>query len=168
MNIWDGIRSKHSVRKFTDQPISDDDARRILDAGRRCPSGYNSQPWRFIAVRDRDMLEKLSKIGRSTGHVAGAAMGVLILSPDRQTLYRQNIYDVGQTSVYMMLTAHELGIASCQANVYEPEMARDLLGFPDDWKPFFIISFGYAAEPSKGKGKGGREPFDKIVHWETW
>lgn len=168
MNIWDGIRTKHSIRKFTDQPISDDDARRILDAGRRAPSGFNSQPWRFIAVRDRAMLENLSKIGRSTKHVAGAAMAVLILSPDRETLYRQNIYDVGQTSVYMMLAAHELGIASCQANVYEPEMARELLGFPDDWKPFFVISFGYPAEPGKGMGKGGRKPFDEIVHWERW
>jgi len=168
MHIWDSIRTKRSIRHFTDQPIRDEDARRILDAGRRAPSGYNSQPWRFIAIRDRDMLQRLSKIGRSSGHVAGAAMAVLILSPDRQTLYRQNIYDVGQASVYMMLAAHELGIASCQANVYEPEMARDLLGFPDDWKPFFIISFGYPAESGKGLGTAGRKSFDEVVRWEHW
>lgn len=168
MNIWEGLKSKRSIRRFTDQPISDDDARRILDAGRRAPSGYNAQPWRFIAVRDRDMLGKLSKIGRSTGHVAGAAMAVVILSPDRETLYRQNIYDVGQTATYMMLAAHELGIASCPANVHEPDTARDLLGFPEDWKPFFVISFGYPAETGKGMGKAGRKPFDDIVRWERW
>ena len=168
MDIWQGLKTKRSIRKFTDQPVSDDDARHILDAGRRAPSGYNSQPWRFIVVRDREMLGKLSQIGRSTGHVAGAAMAVLILSPDRETLYRQNIYDVGQTATYMMLAGHELGIASCPANVYEPEMARELLGFPDEWKPFFIISFGHPAEVTKGSGKGGRKPFDEIVHWERW
>lgn len=170
MDIWQGIRSKHTVRQFTDQPIDDEAARRILDAGRRAPSGYNSQPWYFIAVRDRAMLQELATIGRSTKHVAGAAMCVVMLSPDRETRFFQNMFDIGQAATYMMLAAHEIGIGSAQGNVYEPDRARDLLGFPADWKPYLLISFGYpdhdAVKPSKGKG--GRRPFDDVVRWERF
>lgn len=170
MNIWDGIRTKHTVRSFTSQPIDDAAARRILDAGRRAPSGFNSQPWYFIAVRDRAMLQELSTIGRSTKHVAGAAMCVVILSPDRETRFWQNMFDIGQAAAYMMLAAHELGIASAQGNVYEWDRARELLGFPLDWKPYLLISFGYpdTANIQPGKGKGGRRPFDEVVRWEKF
>jgi len=169
MDIWEGIRTKHTVRTFTDQPIDDETARRILDAGRRAPSGFNSQPWYFIAVRDRAMLQELSTIGRSTRHVAGAAMCVVILSPDRETRFWQNMFDIGQAAAYMMLAAHEVGVASAQGNVYEWDRARELLGFPSDWKPYLLISFGYPAEATNRPAKkGGRRPFDDVVRWEKF
>lgn len=170
MDIWEGIRTKHSIRAFTDQPVSDADARHILDAGRRAPSGFNSQPWHFIAVRDRALLTELATIGRSTRHVAGAALCVLLLSPDRETNFWRNLFDAGQAATYMMLAAHELGIASCPGTVYEPDRARELLGFPADWKPYILISFGYPdpANPRTGKGRGGRKPLDEVAHWERW
>ncbi|MBZ0301920.1 MAG: nitroreductase family protein [Anaerolineae bacterium] len=170
MDIWEGIRTKHSIRAFAQTPIAEGEARQILDAGRRAPSGFNAQPWYFIAVRDRAMLHELSTIGRSTRHVAGAALCVLILSPDRETNFWRNLFDAGQAATYLMLAAHELGIASCPGTVYEPVRARDLLGFPDDWKPYILISFGYPdpADPRLGTGKGGRKPFEEVVRWEKW
>ncbi len=169
MHIWDGIRSKHSIRTFTDQPIADPEARRILEAGRRAPSGYNSQPWYLIAIRDHAMLQQIATIGRSTKHVAGAAMCVLILSPDRETDFWRNLFDAGQAATYMMLAAHELGIGSCPGTIYHPDTARELLGFPDDWKPYVLISFGYPAEATDRPAKtGGRKPFDEVVRWEKW
>ena len=169
MNIWDAVRTKHSVRVFTDQPIADAEATRILEAGRRAPSGYNSQPWYFIAIRDHEMLQKMATIGRSTKHVAGAAMCVLILSPDRETDFWRNLFDAGQAATYMMLTAHELGIGSSPGTIYHPDTARELLGFPADWKPFVLISFGYPADPAERPAKvGGRKPFAEVVRWEKW
>lgn len=170
MDIWEGIRTKHSIRTFDGQPLSDDDARHILEAGRRAPSGFNSQPWHFIAVRDPAMLHELSTIGRSTRHVAGAGLCVVILSPDRETDFWRNLFDAGQAATYMMLAAHERGIGSCPGTVYEPVRARELLGFPLDWKPYILISFGYPDpnSPRAGKGKGGRRPFAEVAHWERW
>jgi nitroreductase len=169
MNIWDGIRTKHSVRNFTDQPIAEDAVRRILDAGRRAPSGFNSQPWNFIVIRDREMLQRLATIGRSTRHVAGAAMCVFILSPDRETDFWRNLFDAGQAATYMMLAAHELGIGSSPGTIYEYKTARELLGFPEDWKPYILISFGYPDPANQRPPKqGGRRPFDDVVHREKW
>ena len=54
MNVYEAIRSKRSIRHFSDRSISDEDLTRILNAGRLAGSSKNSQPWRFIVLRDRD------------------------------------------------------------------------------------------------------------------
>ena len=74
MDVWDAIREKRAVRRFTDAPLPDAVARRILDAGRRAQSAKNSQPWDFVVVRDRERLRALSQCGAWLGHVAGARL----------------------------------------------------------------------------------------------
>ncbi|MDW7738760.1 MAG: nitroreductase family protein [Bacillota bacterium] len=59
---WDIIYNRRSVRKFTDKPVSDEDLKLILEAGRWAPSGEDAQPWRFIVVRDEERRKKLGKI----------------------------------------------------------------------------------------------------------
>src|SRR6478736_1332808 len=81
MTVEEAIRTKRAVRTFTDQPLPDDAIRAILDAGRRAQSSKNTQPWHFIAVRDRDTLQQLSTCGQFAGHMAGAALGVALVSP---------------------------------------------------------------------------------------
>ncbi len=60
--VWEAIYNRRSVRKFTDEPVSEEDIRRICEAGRWAPSGENSQGWRFIIIRDRKIIEQLGKI----------------------------------------------------------------------------------------------------------
>ena len=171
MSVWEAIRDKHAVREFDGQPIPEVDMRRILDAGRRTQSGFNSQPWQFIAVTDKDKIQQLSKIGRSTGHAAGAAMVVVLLTPHPSDNYWRDMFDAGQAAAYMQLMAHELGIGSCPGSVYHPEMARDILNFPEAWDLKVIISFGYpdkAKYPDRPPKTGGRKPFDDVIHWNGW
>ena len=173
MSVWETIRGKRAIRKFEPEPLTDDEIHRILDAGRRCQSGFNSQPWQFIVVTERDLLEKLSKIGRSTGHMAGATMGVILLSPhpEKSDRYWQDMFDVGQAAAYMQLTAQEMGIGSCPGTVYHPEMAREILGFPDEWDLKVILSFGYPDKneyPDRLPITGKRKAFDEVVHMNSW
>lgn len=170
MNVWDAIRTKRAVRHFTDEPLPEDVARQILDAGRRSQSSKNSQPWQFIAVRDRDTLQKLSQMGEWLGHVAGAALCVVILTPTESDRELWHMFDAGQSASYMQLAAQELGVGSCLGTIYQAEATRDLLGFPADWQARLLISFGYP-DPSherKGMGKEGRHDFDEVVHWDKW
>lgn len=170
MDVWDAIRTKRAVRKFTDQPLSDDVAERILDAGRRSQSSKNTQPWHFIAIRDRATLEALSKTGDWMGHVAGAAMCVAIVTAAPSDGYAKIMFDCGQAATYMQLAAQGMGIGSCLGSVYQPERARALLGYPPDMHVAFVISFGYPApDPQRqGAGKAGRRVFEEVVHWERW
>jgi nitroreductase len=170
MNVSDAIRLKRAVRNFTSDTLPKESMLAILDAGRRAQSSKNTQPWHFIAITDKTILKQLSECGESAGHLAGAALGVALLSEKPEEKF-QRLFDLGQCAAYMQLAAWELGIGSCLASIYEPERARQFLGFPPKLHLRIAISFGYPK--NKGdltrRGKtGGRRKLDEIVHWDRW
>lgn len=170
MNVSDAIRLKRAVRKFTAQPLPQEAILAILNAGRRAQSSKNTQPWHFIAITDKTTLQCLAECGQWAGHLAGAALGVAILTPDPGEKF-QTMFDAGQAAAYMQLAAWERGIGSCLASIYEPEKARQILGFPPEWHLRIAISFGYPAEAEKLTAPprpGGRRPLAEILHWQRW
>jgi nitroreductase len=170
MNISEAIRLKRAVRKFTPDPIPEDVITAILNAGRRAQSSKNSQPWQFIAVTDKLILKQLSECGDFAGHIAGAALAVAILTPDPEGKF-QTMFDAGQAAAYMQLAAWELGVGSCPASIYKPEIARQILKFPDEWHLRIVLSFGYPLQEDKLTAppkKGGRRILDDVVHREKW
>jgi len=172
-SAWDAVRTKRAVREFADTPIPDADLDRIVRAGTRAHSSKNQQRWGFVVVRDRERLLALSKTGRYAGHVAGAAAAVAIVTPDPlgpgQPL--SVIWDSGGAAAQMMLVAWELGIGSCPATVYEHDLAKEILGYPDGMLCEYILSFGYPADPDKLTAPlktGGRRPMDEVRFDERW
>ena len=170
MDVAEAIRTKRAVRKFTDQPLPPDAIQAILNAGRRSQSSKNSQAWQFIAMQDKAILKALSECGEWAGHLAGAALGVAILTPDPGEKF-QIMFDAGQAAAFMQLAAWELGVGSVPASIYEPEKARQILGFPSEWHLRIALSFGYPLEQdrlSAAPKKGGRRPLEEVVHWDKW
>jgi nitroreductase len=170
MNVSDVIRTKRAVRQFQDKPLPDEVVHAILNAGRRSQSSKNNQPWQFIAIREKCILKAMSEAGTYAGHLAGAALAVAILVPDPDDRF-QTLFDAGQAAAYMQLAAWELGVGSCLASIYEPDKARAILGFPAGWQVRICISFGYPLDEgliTAAPKKGGRKPFDEMVHWEKW
>jgi len=170
MNISDAIRLKRAVRKFTAEPLPEETILAILNAGRRAQSSKNSQPWHFIAITDKEILKQLSECGEWAGHLAGAALGVAIVHPDPAEKF-QTMFDIGQASGYMQLAAWEMGVGSCPASIYQPDKARQILGFPDYLHLRIALSFGYPLEENTltdPPQKGGRKPLDESVHWNRW
>jgi nitroreductase len=170
MDVSESIRMKRAVRQYALQSIPEDVVHNILNAGRRAQSAKNTQPWHFIAIREPDSLEALSNLGTYAGHLNGAALGVAILTPNPSQRY-SIMFDAGQAAAYMQLAALEMGVGSCLATIYEPEDARELLGFPDDLHLNVAISFGYPADPeilNAPPKAGGRKSFSEIVHFDRW
>lgn len=170
MNVSDAIRTKRAVRKFQDKPLPEDMIHAILNAGRRSQSSKNEQGWQFIAIRDKSILKALSETGTYAGHLAGAALGVAILTPNPEGKF-QDLFDAGQVAAYMQLAAWELGVGSCIASIYEPEKAGEILGFPSAWHLRIALSFGYPLDEEKLSAppkKGGRKPLEELVHWDRW
>jgi nitroreductase len=170
MNVSDAIRLKRAVRKFTEQPLSEETILAILNAGRRAQSAKNMQPWHFIAMTDKALLKQLSECGTWAGHLAGAALGVAIITPHPDTRFSV-MFDAGQAAAYMQLAAWEMGIGSCLATIYETEQARQLLGFPEELHIRIAISFGYPADPidlTRPSKKGGRRTPSESIHWGKW
>jgi nitroreductase len=170
MNVNEAIQKKRAVRQFQERPLPEEAVKAILNAGRRAQSSKNTQPWYFIAIQDKNRLKQLSELGNWAGHLAGAALGVAIVTPDPGQRF-SILFDAGQAAGYMQLLAWEMGIGSCLASIYEPEKARELLGFPADMHLRIAISFGYPIDAdviTAPPRKGGRYPFQNVVHWEAW
>ena len=170
MDVAEAIRMKRAVRNFKDDPLPEDIILAILDAGRRSQSSKNTQPWQFIAIQDKAILKALSECGTWAGHLAGAVLGVAILTPDPTEKF-QTMFDAGQAAAYMQLAAWELGVGSVPASIYEPEKAREILGFPEELHLRIALSFGYPAEEdvlTTTPQKGGRRELDEVVHWDRW
>jgi len=170
MNVLDAIQTKRAVRRFQKKPLPDPVVHAILNAGRRAQSSKNEQAWQFLAIRDKATLAALSKCGTWAGHLAGAALGVAILTPDPAAKF-QTMFDAGQAAAYMQLAAVELGVGSCPASIYEADKARQILGFPPEWHLRIALSFGYPSDPaelSAASKKGGRREIEDVVHWDHW
>lgn len=170
MDVAEAIRLKRAVREFAPTPLPEDVVARILAAGRRAQSSKNTQPWHFIAIRQRQTLEALSRLGTYAGHLAGAALGIAILTLD--PAQRWSIaFDAGQAAACMQLAAWELGVGSCIASIYEPEAAGELLQVPPDLHFEVALSFGYPADAAvltAPPRAGGRRPLDETVRLEHW
>ena len=173
VTVWDAIRARRAVRTFADRPLDEEHLDRILRAGRRANSSKNQQRWAFIVCRDRAHLRELGEVGPWAGHLAGAAVGVALVTPtpERTDAPLSIMFDLGQAADSMMLAAWELGIGSVPATVYRQDLARELLGYPEDHHCEFLLSFGYPADPeamTRPLKKGGRLPIAELVHEERW
>lgn len=172
MDTWTAINSVRVVREFSNEPISEPNLTRILNAGRRTGSSKNQQHWAFVVVRDREHLRELSAVGRYANHLASATVAIALIRPavDPPRLYSV-LWDLGRAAQNMVLAAWELGIGSVPATVYDRDLARRLLGLPGDQVCDYLLSFGHPADPEKltaPNKRGGRVPLKSIVHDERW
>jgi len=171
--IWSAIATIRVVRDFADRPLEPDHLDRILRAGRRAGSSKNLQRWTFIVCRDRDHLRALSEVGPWAGHLARAALAIALVTPDPRAPQAplSIALDLGRAMQNMVLAAWELGIGSVPATVYEHDLTRRLLGYPDDQRCEYLVSFGYPSDLTdltRPARAGGRRDLDEMVREERW
>jgi nitroreductase len=171
MDTWDAIRSRRNVREYGDEELPDEVLDKILEAGRRAPSSRNMQWWDLVVVRDSAQLDQLSNVWIGAGHVAGSAATVAVIAPPG-TSESQRVwiyYDLGQMTMQMMITAADLGVGSCHSAVEEHDLARSVLGYPEDRECAALISFGYpATRPLRPIETLNRRDFEDVVHRDRW
>jgi nitroreductase len=167
----DAIRARRNVRSFTDRPIAAGDLDTILEAGRRSPSSNNQQAWDLVAVTERDRLRELSKVWRYAQHVASSAATIALVGPAatdpdaRETIQ----FDLGQVAMSVMLAAADRGIGSCHAAIGDQDLARQVLGLPEDRECMWLLALGEPADrPLAPIASPDRRPFDDVVHRERW
>ncbi|HEU4900865.1 MAG TPA: nitroreductase family protein [Actinomycetota bacterium] len=171
MDTWDAIRSRRNVRSYQDQAIAPEDLDQILEAGRRTPSASNQQAWDFVVCTDREQLAQLAGVWRGAGHVAGSAATIALIAPDADDARSRDLiqYDLGQATMAIMLAAADLGIGSAHAAVSDQELARRLLGFPEDRFCAWLITLGVPPDrPLTPIQRPNRRPFEDVVHRGHW
>lgn len=149
--------NRRSVRQYTDQDIPAEDVKTILEAALLSPTGKNSRAWHFIAVDDKEMLEKLSHCkGYGASSVARAKMAVVVCVDVTAT--ETWVEDGSIAAFAMMLQARELGLGSCWIEINgrfaedgtpADDMVSELLGIPEQVMPLCFVTLGYPAEERK-------------------
>lgn len=162
------IFERRSVRKYTDKDISSEDMEKLLKAGMNAPSAHNYKPYDLIAVKNKETLKKLADtcIYSHMLNEANAAIIVCSRADDEKTPYWQA--DCGAVTENILLEATHLGIGSCWLGGY-PDLEKtarekEILGIPEEYKVFCVISLGY---PNENK-KPNDNYYQEKVHYEKF
>ncbi len=161
MDALEAIRRRRSVRKYTGESIQRKDLEKIVDAGRLAASGSNQQPWDFIVITDRTMINQL-KVASQWMEKAGAIIAV-VMDPSS----RWWVEDGAAAIENMLIASTALGYGSCWLEGYtlpREEEFKVLLGIPKTKKLLTLIPIGVPVEwPKKEK-----KPLAEVLHWEKY
>lgn len=166
------IMTRTSIRAFQDKPVSDETVEVLLKAAMAAPSAKNSQPWSFVVIRDRALLEKLGDSLPTAKMTATAPVAVMICGVLEKALPGEAreywIQDAAAATENFLLAVHALGLGAVWTGVHpiseRIRIIKDALRLPDGIEPFCLIPFGYPAVPAEVKDKW--DP--SIVHQDTW
>ncbi len=163
MDAYKAIVTKRDTRYYEPRPIPDEVLNRILQAGRMAGSSKNTQPVRYVVVREPGMLVALAGCGSFAAHVPAAAAAIaVVLTPDG------GAFDAGRAAQNMQIAAWAEGITSCPTSMHNAECAREVLGLPEGHSVSIVLALGYPDE-TKPLGHGRvRLPLAELVHWERW
>ena len=129
----------------------------------------NWQPWDFVVVTDRAQLVEPRAGVAAAGHVARSTATVAVILPDLQERREVAFFDAGQAVFSMMVAAADLGIGSGHSAVADQELARRVLGHPDDRVCAHLVVLGYPADrPLVPLRRPDRRAFDDVVHRGRW
>ena len=161
MDALEAIRKRRSVRQYTGDPIPREDLEKIVDAGRLAATGSNQQPWDFVVVTDREMIDQL-KVAAGWMDKAGAIVAVVMDPSSRWWL------EDGAAAVENMLIASTaLGYGSCWLEGYtlpREEEFKTLLGIPEKKRLLTLVPIGVPAEwPTREK-----KALEEVLHWERY
>jgi len=173
VDVFEAIRSRRSVRTFTNQPVSDEEVMKLIDAARWAPSAGNIQPWEFTVVRDPEIKRELSAAALDQTFIKEAPVVIVVCANQLRSARGYgsrgvNLYclqDTAAATQNMLLAAYALGLATCWIGAFQEEEAKKVLKIPNGVRPIAIIPVGHPAEKPEAPD---RRPLNEIVHHETF
>ena len=169
MDAEDVILTRRSIRKYAKKSIPDELIKDILEAGVSAPSAGDQQPWQFIVIDDRKILDELPNVLPNGKMLSDADKAILVcgdLSQEKHKGYW--MLDCSAATQNMLLAAHAKGLGACWLGVYpreeRVENLKKLFKTPDHIIPFSVISLGY---PNEESSKVNRYD-ESRVHKNTW
>jgi nitroreductase len=163
------LLSRRSIRKFQQKAVPDAMVQKILEAAMEAPSAGNQQPWRFIVIRDRAMLNDIPSVHPYAGMLKEADLAILVVADVSAEKYPGYFpQDCSAATQNILLAAHAQGLGSVWLGVFpDEERVRAVgqkLGVPGNLMPFSLVAIGW---PGEEKGRGGR--FDaKRIYLDKW
>ena len=147
------IASRRDERRTLPEPLPEDVANRLLDAGRLSGSSRNAQPWTFVVPVGRERIERLADAVYVPGNILQAGLVVAIAVAGKGPV----LFDAGRAAQSMLLAAWAEGIASCPNGIADADLAREVLELTPDEAPVIVLTFGYPERPREPEGHTAAE-----------
>lgn len=157
------IKTRRSVRRFSDQPVSPEMIGAVLEAGSWAPSGTNNQPWRFVVVSDPALKQELAPLTKYGSVIKGAAILIctFIHCPSMYNETKDH-QSVGACLENMLLMAHGLGLGAVWLGeiLKSAGQVRQVLGVSGEHELMAVVCLGH---PAGGSKEPSRKPLDELV-----
>ncbi len=173
MNVLEAIRSRCSVRKFKPEMIPDEALQKILEAARWAPSPFNTQPWEFIIIKDKETLKAISKYARYAGYLADAPMAIAVVVTPIDVKFSWTVrlgepkFAASKAVMNMLLAAWELGIGTCTVSI-DRDKVGEILNVPKTHFVLSIIPIGYPETMPQKHEDSFRKKLEDMVFYEKY
>ena len=165
MSFLDLILNRRSIRRYENKDISEEVLRQILEAGRQAPSAVNKQPFRFVVVKDHEIMKNVCN-NLITRFVKYAPVAIVGCADVKSLLTgKWAVVDTTIAMQNMVIAAWALGIGSCWIGACNEEEVKKMLKIPDKWKVVALITFGYPAEQPKPRKK---KPLEELFNFNSF
>jgi len=187
MDLWEGLTTRRTVRRFRQEPIPPAVLRRIVDAGRLAASGGNAQPLKFIVISRPELVaavfEEVRWLKEAGDPPPGKRPTAYIVVLGDMTIRKAYQADAGAACQNMLLAAWGEGVGSCWIGSVNRGALREQLAIPVPLEIYAVIALGYPAErplavpmkestkPWRGRDGELRVPkrsLDEILYWERY
>jgi nitroreductase len=165
-NMLDMIKKRRSIRKYTDQAVTDEQVRQLLEAAMAAPSGSNVQSWEFIVVRDPDLKKQLAQTHTWSSMAADAAAVFVVCGDERASDHW--VKDASAATENLLLAATALNLGGVWVGIHPyPDREihlRRVLDIPEGIRVLCLVPVGHPAEskPPRTQYKESK------VHYEGW
>lgn len=169
MELLDAIYTRRCIRKFTGKVIADEMLQALLRAGMSAPSAHDLQPWRFVVMKDMNVLELIAAGHPYAKMLPQAGCGIMVCGDRKvQEIDGFIVEDCSAAIQNMLLAAHDLGLGAvwCGIHPIEPliALARETLHLPEHIMPVGLVVIGEPDQVRKPRNNYAPEK----VHYDRW
>lgn len=159
--VVENIMTRTSIRAYQERQVEDEKIEVMLRAAMAAPTAGNKQPWRFIVIKDKNILKEISENFKNIKMAEQAPMAIVVCGDLKATFEGEGVeywvQDASAATENILLAAHSLGLGAVWCGIYPIKdrvaTLKDMLDIPDDIVPLNIVPVGYPAEIPKPKDK---------------
>ena len=151
MDAMEAILSRRSIRRYTDKPVPEEVITELLRAAMSAPSASNEQPWQFVIIDDRRILDEIPRFHPYAHMLKEASWAIAVCGDLQQEMISGYwVQDCSAATQNILIAANAMGLGAVWLGVFPREerakTAQKLLGLPEHVMPLCFISIGYPAE----------------------
>lgn len=151
MDVLEAIHTRRSIRKYTEESISNEMIKELLSAAMSAPSAVNAQTWVFVVIDDRKLLDGIPEYSPYAAMVCGAPLAILVCGDTNKEIAPGFwVQDCSAAIQNLLLAAHSLGLGAVWTGCYpiedRVESFRKAFALPEKVIPLGLVVLGHPAQ----------------------